>query len=80
MKIDILRRQGNSVLDIAVDTGMAPNTVRKYPGVGSIATQGTSASRGQIPFVALKTAAHAGLVKSRTALANQIRGLLEEHC
>ncbi|TDG02080.1 transposase, partial [Paraburkholderia guartelaensis] len=30
MEIEILRRQGNSLRDIAVETGMAVNTVRKY--------------------------------------------------
>ena len=30
MEIEILRRQGNSLRDIAVETGMAVNTIRKY--------------------------------------------------
>lgn len=30
MEIEILSRQGNSLRDIAVETGMAVNTVRKY--------------------------------------------------
>ena len=34
MEIEILRRQGNSLRDIAVETGMAVNTVRKYLASG----------------------------------------------
>jgi len=37
MKIEILRRQGNSLRDIAVETGMAVNTV-EVSGIGSAAT------------------------------------------
>ena len=34
MEIEILRRQGNSLRDIAVETGMAVNTVRKCLALG----------------------------------------------